>query len=74
MGCVHKEIRYFELKKKAVCLDCGEEFYNLSVKIDHREKILTMKERGYTFEEIGKHLGLTKQRVHQIYKDMQENK
>jgi len=31
-------------------------------------KIVKLRKEGYTFEEIGRLLGITRQRVHQIYK------
>lgn len=41
--------------------------------LNQREKrIISLRKQGYTYDEIGKLLGLTRQRVHQIFKKLSQ--
>jgi len=70
MKCEHKNLKYFELSNKVICLDCGCEWFKIDCKVseDIKNTILTMRSEGKTFNEIGKTVGISRQRVFQIYK------
>lgn len=67
-------------KRSRECLHCGYRFktietYNFNPKElkdeDYRKNdMLNLRERGLTYEEIGKQFGISKQRVHQIINEV----
>jgi len=69
-NCKHKKIKYFANKDIVLCLDCAEVWQRYTFKVGKVEKdlIIKMRKDGHTFAEIGKQLGVTRQRVQQIYK------
>lgn len=48
-----------------VCRTCHAKRHGLT---SNKEDVLELRHSGLTYEEIGKILGITKQRVHQLYK------
>ena len=68
--CEHKNLKYFSLKDKVICLGCGNEWYQYSSRISEQTKqiISKMRKEGATFEDIGKVVGVSRQRIHQIYR------
>lgn len=67
------EVRYDEhCFDNGIALDCIELISSLEARIDrmtyNQLRILTLKARGYTFDEIGVEIGMSKQRISQINK------
>ncbi len=60
---------------KLLCSSCHQKLHRLHLEFMERTKpIVLRRETGETFESIGKDLGLSRQRIHQIYKKAKKAK
>jgi len=55
-----------------VCARCHMELHKL-VKVGNLEKLLTMRQKNMTLQEIGSRYGVSRQRIHQLIKKSKEN-